>query len=58
MLPRATENAVAGHIWPAGCYLPTPALVKWRVTEYSIQWKPLNTSTSGPADLDVISGWL
>jgi len=25
MLPRATENAVAGHIWPAGCYLPTPA---------------------------------
>jgi len=26
MLPRATENAVAGHIWPAGRYLPTPAL--------------------------------
>jgi len=23
-----------------------------------LQWKPLNTSTSGPADLDVISGWL
>jgi len=26
MLLRATENAVAGHIWPAGTYLPTPAL--------------------------------
>jgi len=26
MLPRATENAVAGHIWPAGRYLPTPDL--------------------------------
>ena len=23
---RATENAVAGYIWLAGCYLPTPAL--------------------------------
>jgi len=26
MLLRATENAVAGHIWPAGHYLPTPVL--------------------------------
>jgi len=26
MLLRATENAVAGHIWPAGRYLPTLAL--------------------------------
>jgi len=26
MLPRATENAVAGHIWPAARYLPTPVL--------------------------------
>jgi len=26
MLPRATENAVAGYIWPAGRYLPTPGL--------------------------------
>jgi len=26
MLPRATEYDVAGHIWPAGRYLPTPAL--------------------------------
>jgi len=26
MLLRATENAVAGQIWPAGRYLPTPAL--------------------------------
>jgi len=26
MLPRATEDAVAGHIWPAGRYLPTPGL--------------------------------
>jgi len=26
MLPRATENTVAGHMWPAGIYLPTPAL--------------------------------
>jgi len=26
MLPRATEHAVAGHIWPAGRYLPTPAV--------------------------------
>jgi len=25
---------------------------------YEVQWKPVNTSTSGPADLDVISGWL
>jgi len=25
---------------------------------FDVQWKPLNTSTSGPADLDVISGWL
>jgi len=23
---RATENAVAGHIWPAGRYLPTPVV--------------------------------
>jgi len=26
MLPRATENAVAGHMWPAGRYLLTPDL--------------------------------
>jgi len=26
MLSRATEHAVTGHIWPAGRYLPTPAL--------------------------------
>jgi len=26
MLPWATENAVVGHMWPASCYLPTPAL--------------------------------
>jgi len=26
MLPRATENAVAGYIWSAGRYLPTPGL--------------------------------
>jgi len=26
MLARVTENAVAGHIWPTGCYLPTPGL--------------------------------
>ena len=32
MLLRATENAVAGHIWPAGRYLPTPDL-----------WSRLNT---------------
>jgi len=28
MLVGATENAVAGHIWPAGRYLPTPVLYK------------------------------
>jgi len=27
MLRRATENAIAGHIWPAGRYLPIPGLV-------------------------------
>jgi len=27
MLVRATENAVSGHIWPAGRYLPTPDLI-------------------------------
>jgi len=26
MLPRATENAVAGRMWPAGRCLPAPAL--------------------------------
>jgi len=26
MIMRATENVVAGHIWHAGRYLPTPAL--------------------------------
>jgi len=26
MLLPATENAVTGHIWPAGRYLPTSAL--------------------------------
>jgi len=26
MLLRATENTVAGHIWLAGHYLPTPGL--------------------------------
>jgi len=26
MLPLATENAVAGHIWPVGRYLATPGL--------------------------------
>jgi len=26
MLVRATENVVAGHIWPVDRYLPTPAL--------------------------------
>jgi len=29
MLPRATENAVADHIWPEGRYLPTPALYQF-----------------------------
>jgi len=27
MLPRATDKAVAGHIWPARRYLTTPGLV-------------------------------
>ena len=26
MFPRATETAVAGHMWPAGRHLPTPEL--------------------------------
>jgi len=26
MYSQATENAVADHMWPAGRYLPTPAL--------------------------------
>jgi len=26
MLPRATENVVAGHIWPTGRYLINPDL--------------------------------
>jgi len=26
MLPRATGNATAGHICPAGCYLPSPGI--------------------------------
>jgi len=26
MLPRATENTVAGHMWPADGYLPTSGL--------------------------------
>jgi len=26
MFPRATENTVAGHMWPEGRYLPTPAI--------------------------------
>ena len=26
MLPRATENAAAGHMWPAGGWLPNPAV--------------------------------
>jgi len=26
MLLQATENALAGHIWPAGRYLPAPGL--------------------------------
>jgi len=26
MLPRATDIAVAGHMWPADRYLPIPAL--------------------------------
>jgi len=33
MLPRATENAVVGHIWPASRYLPTPALFVLRLSE-------------------------
>jgi len=32
MLLRATENALAGHIWPAGRYFPTPALGKRSIT--------------------------
>jgi len=32
MLSRATENDVAGHMWPAGRWLPTPGLVRrWRM---------------------------
>jgi len=27
MLPRATENSIAGYIWSAGCYLPIPGLM-------------------------------
>jgi len=26
MILRATENAAAGHMWPAGRYLLTPAI--------------------------------
>jgi len=31
MILQATENTVAGHIWPAGCYFPTPALNKQKM---------------------------
>ena len=29
MRPRVAEKVVAGHMWPAGPYLPTPTLVWW-----------------------------
>ena len=28
MLLRVTENAVSGHIWPAGRYLPTHGILR------------------------------
>jgi len=31
-LLRATENAVAGHIWPAVLYLPTCVIRYWQIT--------------------------
>ena len=32
MLLRATENVVAGHIWPAVRYLPTCVIRYWHIT--------------------------
>jgi len=32
---RATENAVSGHIWPEGRYLPTPGILHWIVLTLS-----------------------
>jgi len=46
------------HIWPAGTFTwSNVALFEKRLDTPPIQWKPLNTSTSGPADLDVITGF-
>jgi len=38
MLPRATENVMAGRIWPAGRYLLTPGLINSRVQYESFAW--------------------
>jgi len=35
MLPRATENPVAGHIWLASLYLLTLALKETAMCRYS-----------------------
>jgi len=37
MLAKATEDAVAGHIWPTGRYLPTPAMNETCRMERSVQ---------------------
>jgi len=42
MLPRATENAVAGHIWSGGRYLPTPVLERQLNDRKSVLFNPCN----------------
>jgi len=33
---EATENVVAGHIWPAGRYTPTPGLKHFKLVLLSV----------------------
>jgi len=36
MLPWATENTVAGHIWPEGHYLSTPGLANYELLSWDL----------------------
>ena len=55
MLLRATENAMAGHIWSAVRYLPTLVYTHWKAAQRSskdqVEW------TASPTLLGPVLVW-
>jgi len=57
MFPGATKNVVAGHIWPAGRYLPTPDLELSTLLENSFIMVPFVSPTSKLLRIMAICQW-